>query len=521
MIARYLNPGHVSVVMGPPTRPYTAKKRSLRNHPVPPWFHDAKFGIFIHWGLYSVPAFAPVDRADVTVADLLLSEGEEAAYSHQPYAEWYQNSIRIPGSPARAYHDEHYGPAFAYEDFQEAFDKGLAGWDPDAWAELFHAAGAKYVVLVTKHHDGFLLWPSAHPNPRAPDYRAARDVAGELARAVTARDMRMGFYYSSLLDWSFTPEPIRSFIDLVTLSPVDETYAAYCDAHWRELIARYQPDILWSDIGYPPKGRLFEILATFYNATPEGVVNDRWIRVPGLARKFLRSKVGRKIVNFFVRRAVQKEGISTPTPAVYDFTTPEYATLPETVPYKWETTRGCGQSFAYNRVEPLENYLTLPDLVTMFVDVVSKNGNLLLNVGPRADGTIPEVQRDLLLAFGQWLAVHGPAIYGTRPWTRAGGSTGSGDPVRFTWKDPHLYAFLLAPPRDPANSAGVVLRELGDAPLVPGSPARLLGWDEPLAWTRDGANLRVPWTLPAPLPAKLGKSPAWALAFELARPPPA
>jgi alpha-L-fucosidase len=141
---------------------YTPDKDSLKSHQVPEWFHDAKFGIFIHWGLYSVPAFA-VGKLEL---DESMKRGMEEHFKNNPYAEWYLNSLRITESPTEKYHKENYGENFSYDDFVPLFNEEIKRWEPDEMVDVFKRAGAKYVVLVTKHHDGFLLWPSKHPNPK-------------------------------------------------------------------------------------------------------------------------------------------------------------------------------------------------------------------------------------------------------------------------------------------------------------------------------------------------------------------
>ncbi len=192
-----------------------AAKQLVSGHQLPAWFDDAKFGIFIHWGLYSVPAYAP------TETDMIQSQKKGLTYffKHNPYAEWYQNSLRIGGSPVRAYHEQHYGKERPYEKFADDFNATLHEWRPAEWADLFQRAGAKYMVLVTKHHDGFTMWPTEHPNPLKPDYHAARDVPGELAPEVRARGIRFCTYYSGTYDWSFQPEPIVDFSSAATNGP--------------------------------------------------------------------------------------------------------------------------------------------------------------------------------------------------------------------------------------------------------------------------------------------------------------
>src|ERR1700760_2977975 len=183
---------------------------SLNAHPVPAWFDDAKFGIFIHWGLFSIPAFASKggsigetfrDRYDIAVAQT-------------PYCEWYWNAIKVPESDSAKFHAANYGDA-PYEDFRAPFLKGLENWKPAEWAATFAAAGAKYVVLVTKHHDGFCLWPSVVDNPQQKAWTTERDIVGELADAVRAAGLRFGVYYSGGIDWTFNREPLRTLADFM------------------------------------------------------------------------------------------------------------------------------------------------------------------------------------------------------------------------------------------------------------------------------------------------------------------
>ena len=209
-------------------------------------------------------------------------------------------------------------------------------------------------------------------------------MAGELTQAVSAKGMKMGLYYSSLLDWSFTKRPINSLAELIAGSETSREYLAYIENHWRELIERYDPWILWSDIGYPPGYELPKLFADFYNRKPEGVVNDRWMQMP----KFLFSKFGRSILAQMIKRMGQGE-MKVPHS---DFITPEYATLDHIAPHKWETCRGIGNSFGYNQFEDADDYQKADDLIRLLADIVSKNGNLLLNVGPCADGTIHPAQ---------------------------------------------------------------------------------------------------------------------------------
>ncbi len=178
----------------------------------------------------------------------------EQFFKVNPYAEWYMNSMRIPGSPTSEHHRETFGEQMGYEDFLPIFNEEIQKWKPEEWGALFAEAGARYVVLTTKHHDGFTLWPSAIANPHRPADRqgARRDLVGELTAAVRGHGMRMGLYYSGGIDWSFNDTLIdRPGIRRTTAVPRSDEYARYVDAHWRELIDRYEPDILWNDITYP------------------------------------------------------------------------------------------------------------------------------------------------------------------------------------------------------------------------------------------------------------------------------
>jgi alpha-L-fucosidase len=435
---------------------------SVQQHPLPDWYNDAKFGIFIHWGLYSVPAFAPRTHMDITK----LASGE-VKMSDTPYAEWYLNSLRNPGSPVQRYHAEKYGAGFAYEDFAPEFNRESQKWDPSSWAGLFQRAGARYAVLTTKHHDGFLLWPSRNPNPRRSGYQATRDIVGEITSAVSAAGLKMGLYYSSLLDWSFQPHPIVGITDLFTNGDPSRQYRNYVESHWLELIERYDPWILWSDIGYPPSYNLPKLFAQYYNRKPDGLVNDRWMQLP----PFFYTGIGKFVFDFMAKQSMRKMGQSggaaLPKVPHSDYVTPEYSYFQEATAFKWEACRGIGNSFGYNQTEDEADYLKAPELIRSLVEIVSANGNLLLNVGPRPDGSIPDAQVATLEGIGRWLAANGEAIYGSRPWTRLKDSGADGGEVRYTCKGNALYITATKLP----NGRSLVLPGL---PAAPGTQAILL-----------------------------------------------
>jgi alpha-L-fucosidase len=465
---------------GRPLRAGGEARRLLAAHRAPPWFEDAKLGIFVHWGLYSVPGWAP----------LLGGEGPEfsritdaIAAGRTPYAEWYWNSLRVEGSPTEAYHREHYGSA-PYDDFRGPFVAMLKTWDPHAWADLFAASGAGYIILTAKHADGFLLWPSEHRHPRRPDWQLERDVVGELAEAVRARGMRFGVYYCGGLDWSFVTRPIVDLASVYATVPTEPAYRHYVEAHLRELISRYRPSVLWNDISLPPHFPRDELLVDYLETVPDGTVNDRMRVVPGAVARGLGRQPARRLANRLGRRAAARGGTAAKPPYFADYSTPEYTAEPELRRTKWETCRGLGHSFGYNRAESDDDLLGPGELVSTFADIVAKNGNLLLNVGPRGeDGTIPELQADRLHRLGSWLAVHGEAVVGTRPWIRPAGRTGAGHDVRFTQRDGALYVIILG---RPAPGPLVV-----DGIRTPG-PVELLGYG-PVPGGVHGGSLRLEW----------------------------
>ena len=348
---------------------YQPTWQSLESRPVPAWYTNAKLGIFIHWGVYSVPAWATNSNADGFGSN---------------YSEWYWQRLFAPNLKIHKefveFHKKNYGPNFQYQDFAPLFKAEL--FDPQFWATLFKDAGAKYVVLTSKHHDGFTLWPSSQSwNWNAVDVGPHRDWAGDLSKAVKDAGLHMGFYYS-LYEW-FNP---------LYKSDVNKYVAEKMIPQMKDLVTRYQPDIVWPDGQWdqsdtPWKSR--EFLTWLYNESPVKntvVVNDRW-----------------------GRGAVKHGG----------FTTTEYGEGTASLDKPWEECRGIGESFGFNRNENLAQYQTSESLVRILIDVVSRGGNLLLNIGPAADGTIPVIMQQRLKDLGDWLKVNGDAIYETTAWKQA------------------------------------------------------------------------------------------------------
>ncbi len=390
---------------------YEANWNSLDRRPVPAWFEDAKFGIFIHWGLFSVPAWGP-----------LPSDG---ASIYQCYAEWYWWRLMNANDEAHHFfndfHSKTYGADVKYQDFVNDFRAEF--YDPAHWAQLFKRSGAKYVVLTSKHHEGFTLWPSKQSwNWNAVDVGPHRDLAGDLSKAVKATGLRMGFYYS-LYEW-FNP---------LYHEDVNRYVAQHMLPQMTDLVNRYEPDILWTDGEWDHTSDVWrspEFLAWLYNESPvksDIVVNDRW-------GKETRSKHG---------------GIYT---TEYDLIHDENS-LGKTIEHPWEECRGIGSSFGYNRNEKLEDYSTSAELIHILIDKVARGGNLLLNIGPTADGRIPVIMEQRLTDIGKWLDVNGEAIYGTRSWK---GAPVKKDPNTFyTAKGKDLYVIFTAYPSKPFSVSGV------------------------------------------------------------------
>jgi len=453
---------------------YEPTRESVSTHPTPAWFNNAKLGIFVHWGLYSVPGWAPLAGE---LSEVLANGNWATWFANNPYAEWYMNSYRIDGSPTQVHHHAAYGNAFDYADFAAGFNAAAREWDPAAWASLFQRAHARYAVLTTKHHDGFLLWPSRQPNPFTPNYHAERDLVGDFMGAMRSHNMTAALYYSGGLDWTFNDKVIQDLADIPATVPQMPAYVDYANNHWRELIDRYQTLILWNDIAYPAATDLNGLFADYYNALPEGLVNNR----------------------FTQRFQIGPDG-NIVSDNHFDFETPEYASFAEIRAKKWESCRGVGASFGYNRNEGSAHHLTVEALVRSFVDIVSKNGNLLLNVGPMADGAIPAIQQERLLGLGAWLDVNGAAIFDTQPWVVAESQTDGGVGVRFTQQGDNLYAVLLDTPAAPQF-------EIGGLACVEGTTVHLLGQSAPLSWRSTDGGVAV--TVPGALPA----SPAHTLQF--------
>ncbi len=455
---------------------------SVSSHEIPEWYNDAKFGIFFHWGLFSVPAYA---RSGQNINDMALEDDTfEAAMKESPYSEWYMNKLRIEGSSTQKYHEEKYGKDFAYTDFQKQFEEISKNCNMDEWAKVCQDAGAKYVVLVTKHHDGYCLWPSEIKNPKDPKYQSKRDFVKELTDAVRGRGLKMGLYYSGIFDWTFVNYPITDMRSFIAHHLSTQEYCDYSVAQTRELIQRYHPSILWNDIGFPFQYDTNKLFADYYNEVEDGVINDRWKQYKLEDGEDREKKLDQWVEEVEENR--KKFGLegAMMNDLHHDFTTPEYAVKFQYREKKWELTRGIGMSFAYNAQENENDMLSYPEMVTTLVDVVSKNGNFLLNIGPKADGTIPEMQKKPLLKLGAWLKQNGEAIYGTRCWKQQEGKTADGREVRYTQKPDALYVSVFGAelPKEITIKALEIPKD---------SVVELLGNHTKAAWSQKDGDLVI------------------------------
>ena len=414
---------------------YKPTWESLDSRPIPQWFQDAKFGIFIHWGLYSVPAWGPTKDVGI----------------YEKYAEWYWWSLTNPNRESydqfNKIHKAFYGEKTKYQDFVSGFNCDM--FEPAEWARIFKQGGAQYIVLTSKHHEGFCLWPSRHSwNWNAVDAGPHRDLAGDLIAAVRDAGLHMGYYYS-LYEW-FNPlykNDVHAYVDQHMLPQM------------KDLVKRYEPDIFWTDgeWDYPSEvWKSTEFLAWLYNESPvkeHVVVNDRW---------------GKETRGFH-------GGIWT---TEYDLVHADNANEME-IEHYWEECRGIGTSFGYNRNEYLENYSTSEELVHILINKVARGGNLLLNVGPTADGRIPVIMQQRLKDMGDWLAVNGEAIYGTRKWKNMPKVTPETN-IYFTTKGQDLYVLCTVFPTKSVTVDGVSKGSVS-----------MLGYDGEIKSSAKGKSLTI------------------------------
>jgi alpha-L-fucosidase len=457
--------------------PYEATWESLQKYRAPLWYHDGKFGIFLHWGVFSVPAFED---------------------------EWYSRNMYLQGTKPFEHHVATYVPqrAFGYKDFIPSFT--MDKFQPDEWAALFKEAGAQFVVPVAEHHDGFAMYDTDRSRWSVTNMGPRQDIFRELSDAVDQAWMVVGASSHRAEHWFFMNGGSRFDSDVR-----DPAYADFYGPAQREEIApnerfledwllrcveivdKYRPQIFYFDwwiesAAFEPYLRRFA--AYYYNRAAE------W---------------GREVVINF------KWGAFAPGSAVYDIERGAMGGIRDVV---WQNDTSVSRT-SWSWVEG-HDYKGAHELIAELADTVSKNGVLLLNVGPRADGSIPDEERRLLRTIGEWLTRNGEAIYGSRPWTISGeGPTAvtvgsfidssspqyTAEDVRFTTRThvtgDYVYATLLAHPEDGVarirsfgSGAGLLARGIREV--------RVLGWQDEVAWQQSAESLDV--TLPAQSPTAAG-----------------
>ncbi len=452
--------------------PYRDDWASVTEHAVPDWYRDAKFGIFLHWGVFSVPAYG---------------------------SEWYSRNMYLGDEKDFAHHVAAYGPQtkFGYKDFIPQFR--MEKFDPAAWAALFQKAGARYVVPVAEHHDGFALYRSSLTEWNAAEMGPKRDLLGDLAEAVRARGLKLGASsHRAEHDWFF--DGGRKFASDVN----DPQYASLYGPAQSRILESTDDAALSKDYTYVSRGfrddwlaRTAEIVDRYH---PDLLYFDWWVGSVDFR------ETERRFAAFYYDAAAERKQTvvmfskfdNMPTGAgVLDV---ERGQLPGIRALPWQTdTSLSNESWGYIDGD---TYKQPTELVHELIDVVSKNGNLLLNIGPRADGTIPEAAQATLLAIGSWLEVNGEAIYGSRAWTQFGegptqlpsGSFADKDvkpftaeDFRFTTRVGFLYAIELGWPA----SGEAVVHALAGKPV---RDVALLGYTGKLHWrmAADGLHVALP-----------------------------
>jgi alpha-L-fucosidase len=431
--------------------PVTPTWDSVRSHyRLPEWEENAKFGIFIHWGLFSIPAH---------------------------HNEWYEKHM-YAGGPDTQWHLQHFGALdqFGYKNFIPLFT--APGFDPQAWAALFKAAGARYVMLPAEHHDGFSLWDSALNPWNAARVGPKRDLVGELVSAMRQQGLRYGLDNHSMEHFTFIDRRPTSL-------PHDLDDPQYADFYWTdhsgqalqrfltlwvkknyELIDRYQPDLLWFDNGINPRvldPLKLEVAAYYYNRALG------WGKSVSIVSKF----------DAYLAGSIRDHERMGRAPKTLEST-------------PWEVHDTIGGTWGY--IEGMK--IASPgSILRTLIEAVCRNGSYALNISPKGDGSIPEDQQRVLRAIGQWLRVNGEAIYGSRAWTKFGegrleiprGQKPAGTDLRFTTQGDTLYVFALAWP-----GSDLVVTSLASH-QVPGevTEVRLLGNPEPLKYTQSENGLKI------------------------------
>jgi len=447
----------IFVVLGlssPVRKKYTPDWKSLDTRPNPVWYDQAKIGIFVHWGVFSVPAFA---------------------CSNSPAgAEWYWHNYREGENTCNAaYHNATYGRDFEYTNFGPMFTARL--FDPDRWADLFVKSGAKYVVLTTKHHEGWCNYPSAEAwNWNSVDNGPKKDLTKLLTEAVKKRGIKMGLYHS-LFEWYHPLWLADQANNFTTTDYVDQILTPQL----RQIVTDYAPSVVWADGDYAADTyfKSKEFLAWLYSDSPSAddvVVNDRW----GVGDHNLHG-------SFYSGGDRYNPG--------------------QILAHKWENCFTIdGGSWGFNINSTLEAYLSIETMLNLVVGSVAKNGNALINVGPTSEGLITPIFEERLTQLGTWLGINGEAIYESRPW-RVPSENFTELNTWYTTKGSTLYLSF-----SPWPKSGLL--KLAQPKLTKASTATLLGYDgQPLTLTPVGSGVAI--SLPADGTTYVSSKWMWTVAL--------
>ena len=412
---------------------------SLDSRPLPSWYDEAKFGIFITWGVYSVPSVDDewfwkywMDRSDPKIVD---------------------------------YMEKNFRPDFTYQDFASMFTTEF--YNPEEWADIFKASGAKYTIFVTKHCDGYTMWPSKtafnwNSNATGPN----RDLVGEFASALRKKtDIRVGLYHC-LHEW-YNPLYLRDkALNFTTRNYVD--YKITPALH--ELVENYKPELIWSDIcekeGPASYFQSREFLAWLYNESPVKdtiVVNDRWCGKECLCHHGGYLTCNDRFNPGVLQKRKFEGGLTIDR-------------------YTW----------GYRRNSNLADFLSVHEIISHFASVISCGGNMVLNVGPTKEGKIVPIFEERLRQFGSWLGVNGEAVYSSRPWTNQNDTVIRN--IWYTMKKTEnggttVYAFLLSWPEDPVLKLG--------APIPsPNTEVTMLGYPDKFDYIAGPGGQGVYVTIP-------------------------
>ena len=476
--------------------PYEPTTESLLTHPVPEWYRDAKLGVFLDWGLYSVAGYG------------------EKRFARARYPDWYLDYMYNVLAP---YHASAWGADFERDDFIPLFT--ASRFDAEALVALVKASGARYLVPFSKHHDGFCLWASRFTERDVADMSPGLDVTARLASECRRQGLRHGFYFSVeeweyplLLDgdrlglrlWSTETPPgatVESGGDPLVLAfdsarhnrmvsgkvPVRDFVGQYILPQAKEFIDVYDPDILWFDGDWTRP-------ASYY-------------RTPELVAYFYNRARGRKEVAANDRLGRGTRGHCG------DFYTSETDEIVAPLDHPWEENRSMGESYGYYWKDSDATLLTTDELVQMLVRVVAKGGNLMLLVSPDGTGRIPENQASRLREIGEWLRVNGEAIFDTRPHDVACDTSQLGQNVWYTRSKDGKYAYAIV--FSPPTGESVVLKS---AKPVWEKDVTILGYPHPLApnvsWVDTGSAYGMVVRIPEELSRAGGRPPAWVIRYE-------